>query len=302
MFLMTSLLILAWIIVSILLGMHNIERELGGVVVFFYSLPIISFLACKQKYAIFRLVIWSLAICLSSIIIINYLYMSLNYHRNVNIVTLLDVYILIAPLALMTLPYITLIELSFGMRPIKSSIIYEVPEQLRLLAGFSIASFLIPILALSPLIINPLNVSASKYASGFRFGLLAFNLGAIWLFIYIRDINADTMIYFSVRMKHAIPYNPNNVYKIIPVVIVLVIWSVTEEFLFRRNWILLLESFASIVPLFLIFSRITKILVGSGINPVSVQPEVGFPSLRNGKHFGILIMFIMVGFICWIFY
>lgn len=290
----------AWITVFILLEVPGLQHILGGTAVFFYMIPVLPLLGFKRKYMIFSSFIWATTVSISCIVLINYISIWFINNTNTQLNGLISAYILTGPLWVIFFPYVLAITTFFNMRP-PGAIIYEIEKPLRPLALFSGVSFLVPLASLWPLIFNPLNVYSNKYASGYAFGLLAFILGSIWLLIYVRDINREIVIYLSSRVKDAMAYDPKNIFKIIVATIALVLWSAIEEFLFRGKWVLWIESVAALVPLFLIVSRIAKILATSQTGEVPVPREITFPSWRSGKHLTILVILAVIGLTCRIF-
>jgi hypothetical protein len=295
------LFVLLWAVVFGLLGIPGTPHFLGGVAVLFYLLPLFPLLQFKRKYRLFSNFIWAVVLGVSSIILINYLSVWLASHKYNNLDgVVLNTYVLIVPLMLIALPYGYLIEACLNMRRPGNGLIYEVPWRLRPVAGFTAVAFIVPIAVFFPLIVNPYGISDNEYASGYQFGLLAIGLGSVWLFSYVRDIDSKTISYLSCHLKDALAYNPRDTLKIIAGAIGLVLWSAMEEFLYRGQWILLIVSIAVLVPLFLIVSRIAKILMVLKTDETAAPREVMFPSWRKGKHFTILIMFVITGLICWV--
>ncbi len=188
------LFLFAWTTVFMLLGIQGLQRHLGGTVIFFYLLPIIPMLKFKQKYRVLSTVLWALVVFIIFIEIVNYLSMWFIYNQDVIINKTFETYMLAVPLILMASPYDMLIELCFNICPTRIAIIYEVPKLLRQLAGVSISAFIITIAMLFPLMIKPINILSNVYASGYVFGLFAFILGSVWLFVYIRDIDNETLL------------------------------------------------------------------------------------------------------------
>ena len=287
-----------WAAAVAILGIPELQHILGGTAIYFYLLPVIPLLGFRRKYSIFSPVIWALTISIASILVINYLIIWLDSHPSIHIKEILNGYLIIIPICIVYLPYIMAIRTIFGMST-SFRIITDLQVELRPLAIFSGVSFLAPVTSLWTLIFNPPSVNISKYASEYTIAFFALILGCVWLFIYIRDINPQTMLRLSKNIR-AMTLDTKNTARIMAGASVLLLWSAVEEFLYRGKWILWGESVAALVPFFLIISRTVRINTSSYVEQ-SQSGDIAFPSLMKGKHFKILTAFVVLGLIGWIF-
>lgn len=296
MFIITSLFSLLWTFVFLFIGITDLHRMLGGMVIIFYILPIIAVLSLKYKEL--ASTIWSMILMFSGFLIINYLHSFFIYkHIKFNIVILC--YVIYMPVSFVLFGFWFLIQ-SF-LKSIHSEQYREPGDSdiMKNFSGFMSLTIISPMLIIISFLINFEN-NYNINSMGYEIGMGAAVVTHLYFLLESCSVTDKTLNYFA---KHFQRYNIDlkkvRKYLLICTCIIITI-SLLDELYYREHWIIWGETIILFIISNILLFRFGKVIFMPSVKEDERPDKLYMPSVKSTKTIGIMIVLFMFAMACFI--
>lgn len=294
MIIIVSIFTLIWILSFIYIGVADIHIMLGGVVVFFYMLPIASFLSLK--YRELAAVIWSKILILSGFVIVNYLH-SYFMTKHVDINFFMLIYVILIPVWFVLCGFFYMIQSFLQSVHAKQ---YKEPGDTKIIKYF--LGFMALLIGASLLIVVPLldyfgnrqDINSIGYEVGMGAAVITF----LYFLLESRRVTDETLNYFA-RPFHRYRVNLKKIKKyLILVTCIFITISLLDELYYRKHWMIWGETIILFIISNIVLFRFGKVIFMPPISANERPDKMYLPSVRSKRTVIIIAICLIFAMVC----
>lgn len=285
---------IVWFLCFISIGIPDIFIILGGSVELFFILPIIIILSFKFKPLPGLLL--GFILTLAGIILINYLYSYfLNIHK-MKMMFIVIPYILILPAFFIIFGYAFTLFSIIGIKKNNLNIKEEDRKELSYFTGYFMACFSIPLSFVLAFLFN-YKEGNNILLIGYEIVLGSMLMSSLVLFYELRKVPKKTLLYYRL-VSFKFNTNLKKVKKyIVVIILVIVAFSFTSEFTFRKQWIIWFETIAIFAVYILFLFEIVDILCMPAAIEENELNSDRLPSIKSKRNIitiGVLTVIYLI--------
>lgn len=296
MLIITSIFSLLWTFVFLFIGIIDLYKMLGGMMIFFYMLPIISLLSLKYKEL--ASTVWSVIMIFSGFIVVNYLHSYFIYeHTDFHLFVIF--YVIMMPVCLIQLGFMSLIQSFF-----KSiyNMQYKEPGDLDIIKSFF--GFMSLTITLPMIIVISLLIYFEKYyninSMGYEIGMGAAIVIYLYFLLESCSVKDETLNYFAKPFhRYNIEFKKVKKYLLIGACIVITI-SLLDELYYRKHWTIWGETIILFIISNILLFRFGKVVFTPRLTEDERPDKLYLPSVKSSKTMGIMIVLFMFAMACFV--